>query len=128
MPTWHHQYIPISCICQLGIMEYIPTWQYHKKMTRTPYPSEVQDRFIVRFPEGMRDKIAEIAKSNGRSMNAEIIARLEQSFSASNQFDEAAVKEIIDRTIDATLRSISDFDSSYKKSIFKTNQDDLKKD
>ena len=40
---------------------------------------------MLRFPDGMRDKIAEIAKSNGRSMNAEIIARLEQSFSNTPQ-------------------------------------------
>lgn len=51
-------------------------------MKKTPYPSETQERFIIRFPDGMRDRIAEEAKKNGRSMNAEIVARLEQSFSA----------------------------------------------
>lgn len=50
-------------------------------MSKKPYPSEIQDRYIVRFPEGMRDRIAAIAKENGRSMNAEIIARIERSFS-----------------------------------------------
>lgn len=49
-------------------------------MEKKPYPSELQDRFIIRFPEGMRDRIAEVAKGNGRSMNAEIVARLEASF------------------------------------------------
>lgn len=44
------------------------------------YPSFQADQFNVRFPEGMRDKIAAIAKESGRSMNAEIIARLERSF------------------------------------------------
>lgn len=34
------------------------------------------DKFMLRLPEGMRDKIAEAAKANGRSMNSEIIARL----------------------------------------------------
>lgn len=38
------------------------------------------EKYIVRFPEGMRDRIAELAKANNRSMNAEIIARLEMSF------------------------------------------------
>lgn len=38
------------------------------------------DKYIVRFPDGMRDKIAEAAKANNRTMNAEIVARLEVSF------------------------------------------------
>lgn len=37
-------------------------------------------KFIVRLPDGMRDRIAEAARANGRSMNAEIVHRLEQSF------------------------------------------------
>lgn len=44
------------------------------------FPSDRADKFVVRFPEGMRDLIAEAAKSNNRSMNAEIVARLQQSF------------------------------------------------
>ncbi len=42
-------------------------------MAKKPYPSEVLDRYIVRFPAGMRDRVAESAKRHGRSMNAEII-------------------------------------------------------
>jgi len=50
-------------------------------MEKKPYPSETQERFIVRFTEdGMRDRIAEAAKAAGRSMNAEIVHRLESSF------------------------------------------------
>lgn len=36
----------------------------------------------LRLPEEMRDRIAEQAKQNGRSMNSEIVARLEASFSS----------------------------------------------
>ncbi|PHM33336.1 Putative regulator protein; Arc-like DNA binding domain (fragment) [Xenorhabdus innexi] len=43
----------------------------------TKYPSQMQDKFNLRFPEGMRDAVAESAKQNGRSMNSEIIAALE---------------------------------------------------
>lgn len=43
-------------------------------------PERDLNRYIVRFPEGMRDRIADAAKANGRSMNAEIVHRLEQSF------------------------------------------------
>lgn len=38
------------------------------------------DQFILRFPEGMRDRIARLAKKNERSMNSEILARLERTF------------------------------------------------
>ncbi|MCZ7480926.1 Arc family DNA-binding protein [Rhizobium rhizogenes] len=38
------------------------------------------DQFNLRFPEGMRDRIAQEADKVGRSMNAEIVARLESSF------------------------------------------------
>ena len=50
-------------------------------MTDKPYPSRVADQFQVRFPDGMRDRIAAAAKANGRSMNSEIVARLEASIS-----------------------------------------------
>ena len=59
----------------------IPTRQYHRGMAREKiYPSESLERFIVRFPDGMRDRIADAAKANNRSMNSEIIARLLASF------------------------------------------------
>lgn len=40
------------------------------------YPSQMQDKFNLRFPDGMRDAIANRAKTNGRSMNSEIIEML----------------------------------------------------
>jgi plasmid stability protein len=38
-----------------------------------------QDKFVLRFPDGMRESIRLSAKANNRSMNAEIISRLSQS-------------------------------------------------
>lgn len=43
-------------------------------------PSRKLDQYIVRFPDGMRDKLKDAAKDNKRSMNAEIVERLERSF------------------------------------------------
>lgn len=37
---------------------------------------------MLRLPDGMRERIAEAAEKNNRSMNAEFIARLEASFAA----------------------------------------------
>lgn len=42
-------------------------------------PSKQLDQFVLRLPQGMRDRIKILADSNGRSMNAEIVARLEKS-------------------------------------------------
>lgn len=47
---------------------------------REQYPSEMQDRVMVRLPDGMRDKLKAAAKASGRTMNAEIVRRLEISF------------------------------------------------
>jgi len=43
------------------------------------YPSELAPKFVLRFPQGMREEIREIATRNHRSMTAEIIARLEKT-------------------------------------------------
>ena len=41
------------------------------------------DKFVLRMPDGMREKIGIAARENHRPMNAEIVSRLEASFSAS---------------------------------------------
>ncbi len=53
--------------------------------TEKPRPIQGADKYIVRFPPGMRDKIAADAKRNGRSMNAEIVARLQVAEPARGQ-------------------------------------------
>ncbi|AVS68918.1 hypothetical protein C8245_21205 [Paracidovorax avenae] len=49
-------------------------------MSKELPPSRTAEQFVVRFPDGMRDEIAAAAKKNNRSMNAEIVARLQDSF------------------------------------------------
>jgi hypothetical protein len=41
--------------------------------------SRSADKFVVRLPNGMRDRISEVAGENHRSMNSEIIARIERT-------------------------------------------------
>lgn len=41
-------------------------------------PSRGTDQFVLRFPEGMRERLREAAERTGRSMNAEILTRLEE--------------------------------------------------
>lgn len=40
------------------------------------------DRFMLRLPDGMRDRIKASAEANNRSMNAEIVATLEEKYPA----------------------------------------------
>ena len=37
-----------------------------------------RDRIIVRLPDGMRDKLSELAEANGRSMTSEVVAAIEK--------------------------------------------------
>ena len=52
-------------------------------MARPKYPSDDVEKTMVRFPPGMMDRLKAAASENHRSMNAEIIARLETSFTDS---------------------------------------------
>lgn len=45
-------------------------------MPRQKFPSDKQDQYMVRFPDGMRDHLKAAAEENNRSLNAEIIFRL----------------------------------------------------
>ncbi|WP_084811233.1 Arc family DNA-binding protein [Ensifer sp. BR816] len=47
---------------------------------KAPPPSDLADKFMLRLPPGMREQLKEWANAEGRSMNAEIIHRLQQSF------------------------------------------------
>jgi len=48
--------------------------------TARQFPSDEADKFVVRLPDGMRDRLKASAKSNNRTLNAEIVSRLQASF------------------------------------------------
>ncbi|WP_058097231.1 Arc family DNA-binding protein [Paracoccus sp. MKU1] len=56
---------------------------------REDYPSGQLDRFIIRLPDGMRDRIKVLASQNERSMNAEIVFHLRKAigWDAGNEQD-----------------------------------------
>jgi 16S rRNA C967 or C1407 C5-methylase (RsmB/RsmF family) len=58
------------------------------RMAKTP--TEMADRFMLRMPPNVRERLAEEAQKAGRSLNAEIVARLEKSLERGN------VEEILD--------------------------------
>ncbi|NUB42864.1 Arc family DNA-binding protein [Fertoebacter nigrum] len=57
-------------------------------------PSQSQDKFIVRLPEGMRKRIKDAADVSGRSMNAEIVHTLEKAYPPPPS-DHATVARVI---------------------------------
>jgi hypothetical protein len=85
-------------------------------MARGDFPSSKQDQFVLRFPEGMRDRIKAAAERNNRSMNAEIVAALEEAFPEVMEVGEyiqtwvvpimnAATKEEKDRLVQVANRA-----------------------
>ncbi|MBM7328708.1 Arc family DNA-binding protein [Agrobacterium sp. S2] len=56
------------------------------------------DKIIVRLPDGMRDRLKEAADQNNRSVNAEVVARLEHSFSG---IEEELSQAVLKTTVNA---------------------------
>jgi hypothetical protein len=68
------------------------------KLERAP---QLADKYVLRMPDGMRDRITELAKANGRSMNAEIVLILQQALDARG----AKPVEVVD--IDALAEALA---------------------
>ncbi|RTF27202.1 Arc family DNA-binding protein [Serratia marcescens] len=73
------------------------------------------DKFMLRFPDGMRDAIAERAKRNGRSMNAEIVQIIEDAIAAEKTgFPSGDTAELM-----KVIRIQSELLQQYKEAIDK---------
>jgi hypothetical protein len=59
-------------------------------------PVHALDKFVLRLPPGMRDQIGAAARVNRRTMNAEIVSRLEGTFSDAEQAKIAATSSSIE--------------------------------
>ena len=57
------------------------------------------DQFMLRLPDGLRDSVKDAAARNNRSMNSEIIVRLEASLTAAASL-HPALAEMLDRHIE----------------------------
>lgn len=63
-------------------------------------------QYNLRWPEELRQKVAQSAKEHNRSMNADIVARLEQSFEHQENSDIAQLKQQIER-MDQTIKTLA---------------------
>ena len=62
-----------------------------RPMKQAIYSSRTADKFVVRLPDGMRERIADVARNHHRSMNTEIISRLEQSLFQEGTLDSGPI-------------------------------------
>ncbi|HBY6105594.1 Arc family DNA-binding protein [Klebsiella pneumoniae] len=76
-------------------------------------PVREYDKFMLRFPDGMRDAIAERAKRNGRSMNSEIIQIIEDVLKTDknneiviNESDISELSRVKPETMEALVDAI----------------------
>ena len=63
-------------------------------------PVREHDKFMLRLPDGLRERIARAAKGNRRSMNQEIVSLLEFHYPAPPTLEEInAELDLLTRTI-----------------------------
>jgi plasmid stability protein len=60
-------------------------------MEKKMYPSETADKFVVRLPQGMRDRIKVKAATTRRTMNSLIIHALDRALAADENESPAAI-------------------------------------
>ncbi|WP_202364420.1 Arc family DNA-binding protein [Mesorhizobium sp. L-2-11] len=102
--------------------------KYARKMAPKISPSDLVDKFVLRMPDGMRERIAIEAHRNKRSMNAEIIEVLDREFPAAPSLEE--IFEQVDFLIDMYKKDADDLvrrDMLSMLSVIKIKFDELRK-
>lgn len=79
-------------------------------------PVKDYDKFNLRFPDGMREAVAERAKRNGRSMNSEIIEIISNSLFSSSIGNDA-VGYILEMSKQNDMANLSDDERDELMSI-----------
>jgi Arc-like DNA binding dprotein len=78
----------------------------------TTHARQEVEKFVVRLPKGMRAQIAEVSRLSHRSMNSEIIARLEESLGQSHIEDTNAHTPTA-----PLLRAVDSSDAAFEQEI-----------
>lgn len=67
--------------------------------------SREQDKFVIRLPDGLRPQIAATARNNQRSMNGEIVIRLQRSLT------QDQLRDAQEKIISVLLKQIEDLEA-----------------
>lgn len=93
------------------------------------YPSDKLDQYIVRMPEGMRGRIKAAAAENNRSMNAEIVATLEEKYPPKTTFTDfmrewvAPIAEATSREEKLRLVDAANFEAEMRDAGYRVGLD-----
>ncbi|MGE8126594.1 Arc family DNA-binding protein [Methylobacterium sp. NPDC080182] len=66
------------------------------------------DKFMLRMPDGMRDRLKAEAEANKRSMNAEIVARLESTLEARGGIEASPDRAYFEEALRKTSKKLAD--------------------
>lgn len=79
-------------------------------------PVREYDKFMLRFPDGMRDAIAERAKRNGRSMNSEIVQILQDTLEGGFTLQmDTEFGKVYNDLISTEVKTSEDFDKNNER-------------
>ncbi len=81
-----------------------------------------QDKYVLRLPDGMRDRIKAVAEKNNRSMNAEIVKTLEYHYPEPVKLEDTV------RDIQETIRLLKRFRGNSLLLVLADGLDDLMSD
>lgn len=72
---------------------------------------QLQDKYVVRLPDGMRDRLKTAAAANGRTLNAEIIGRLDASLGPANpMYELEPARERLKRAVAEMKEAIAELE------------------
>ncbi|WP_454255156.1 Arc family DNA-binding protein [Pseudomonas sp. Marseille-Q8238] len=76
--------------------------------------SRSADKFVLRMPDGMRSRIEHLAAASHRSMNSEIIVRLERSFITTDLIaEQRMVIDALKAQVSALSEALEDIVQQY---------------
>lgn len=84
----------------------------------------LQDKFMLRLPDGMRERIKAAAEANNRSMNAEIVATLEEKYPAPRGVKPGKMLQLLAK-IEVVRRKWQKVESEEKAAELQDQYDDL---
>ena len=79
-------------------------------------------QYKLRWSSELREKIAESAKAHNRSMNADIVARLEQSFKPTTDDDKDKIIETQRQVIENAIAQVNEILSTHVSAFLTDNK------
>lgn len=80
--------------------------------------SQERDKFVIRLPDDMHPRIKNIARLNNRSMNNEIVARIERTFTLDETMElEAKIKGLMLQRIESLESELAQMRETAEEKI-----------